>query len=102
MRGDELLEARRREQRGTVVTLPPPALPGPPPAADEDDLRESVTEAEETLDDLTAKVLKRLLRKATDEKSKVGIAKVAVAYLAVKNRATPIWGEGLDDDGSDV
>ena len=93
----DLMEARLKEQRGEIRVVPP-AVKGPAPPADEDDLRETETEAEETLDALTEKVIKRLLRKATDEKSKVAIAKVAVAFLAVKNRQTPIFGEGLDDD----
>jgi len=93
----DLMEARLKEQRGEIRVVPTP-VKGSAPPADEDDLRETETEAEETLDALTEKVIKRLLRKATDEKNKVAIAKVAVAYLAVKNRATPIFGEGLDDD----
>jgi len=92
----DLMEARLKEQRGEIRVVPP-AVKGSAPPADEDDLRETEIEAEETLDALTEKVIKRLLRKATDEKNKVAIAKVAVAYLAVKNRATPIFGEGLDD-----
>jgi len=93
----DLMEARLKEQRGEIRVVPP-AAKGPAPPADEDDLRETETEAEESVDRLIELNLKRLLRKATDEKSKQMTLKIAVAYVAVKNRQTPIFGEGLDDD----
>src|SRR6266850_1740384 len=98
MNDRDLMEAKLREKRGLVRTLPPPETHGTPPADGEDDLRETVTEQEETIDRLIELNLKRLLRKATDEKAKQMTLKIAVAYVAVKNRATPIFGEGLDDE----
>ena len=93
----DLMEARLKEQRGEIRVVPTP-VKGSAPPADEDDLRETETEAEESVDRLIELNLKRLLRKATDEKSKQMTLKIAVAYVAVKNRQTPIFGEGLDDD----
>ena len=93
----DLMEARLKEQRGEIRVVPPVAK-GPAPPADEEDLRESELEAEESVDRLIELNLKRLLRKATDEKAKQMTLKIAVAYIAVKARATPIFGEGLDDD----
>lgn len=95
----DLMEARLKTQRGEIRTVPRPdeGLVGRPPEGDDEDLRQSTLEADESLDHLVELNLRRLLRKGSDVKDKHAILKIAVAYIGVKAKVPVAFGGALDE-----